>query len=119
MKVAVYGTLKQGNGNHRLLTGATLLGSDVLRNNWRMYHLGGFPGVKYVPDMGDIHVEVYEVDEATFERLDRLEGYNHAAPMHGLYDRMETMTSFGQAWIYIYNGYVHKDWLISDGNWER
>lgn len=71
--VFVYGTLKRGHGNHRLLEagGARLLGTDSIKG-WSMHDLGAFPAVAEGWDT--VHGEVFEVDAETLARLDRLEG---------------------------------------------
>ena len=70
-KIAVYGTLKMGFGNHRLIQNCRYLGEDTLKN-FDMYSLGGFPGV--IHGKGEIKVEVYELN-----RLETLEtvSYTH------------------------------------------
>lgn len=72
--VFVYGTLRAGESNHRLLHGATLLGNARTEPHFRMVSLGGFPGI--VPDGTTAIVgEVYAVDGAMLARLDRIEGH--------------------------------------------
>jgi len=75
VSVAVYGTLKSGRGNHRLLEKSYCLGDA--------YTAAAYPlvidGLPYLIDrMGvgkRVRVEVYRVDEATLARLDSLEGH--------------------------------------------
>jgi len=69
--VSVYGTLKQGWGNH------TLLSKDPITKG----HIGikkldgvGFPIIK-LGDSYRLNVEVYEVNPEELARLDSLEGY--------------------------------------------
>lgn len=96
MKVAVYGSLRKGMGNHKYHLGdAKYLGTEQTSEKFKMFSLGGFPAV--VPDCRGypVTVEVYEIDEAYhLPRLDRLEGYPH------FYNRMPMSTSHGEAWIY-------------------
>jgi len=78
MIVFVYGTLKRGWRNHRLLEGATFLGTAVTRRRYRMLCVG-FPVVlatspKPEVQLGCVTGELYEVDEAILAQLDRLEG---------------------------------------------
>lgn len=112
MKVAVYGTLREGEGNHRVMNVARgeLVGTTRL-SGYVMHSLhGGFPGVKR--GEGTVVVEVYELPDV--RALDYLEGYNEKHPENGLYDRHITNTEFGDAWIYTYNGLafgnVIEDW---------
>lgn len=90
-KVAVYGSLKKGYGNHYLLTESKLLGKDYL-SGWTMISLGSFPGIYRGPD--EIHVEIYEVTDEELASLDRLEG----TPT--FYRRAPVVTAYGEAWIY-------------------
>ena len=110
--VFVYGTLRKGCGNHRLLTEQVKLGKDTIKG-YRMYSLhGGFPGVVEGNEQDYVVGEVYEVD--TIRRLDGLEGYRPDEPKRGLYDRKQVETIYGTAWVYIYNppvnGEVITDW---------
>jgi gamma-glutamylcyclotransferase (GGCT)/AIG2-like uncharacterized protein YtfP len=79
--VAVYGTLKQGYGNHYLLRNSKFIGYGITTEKFRLFDVG-FPYCLEVKDEDDnrvvnVQVEVYEVDKDTFKRLDRLEGYPH------------------------------------------
>jgi len=74
--IAVYGTLRKGMGNHRLLQGAEHK-LDYKLHEHAMYCLGGIPGVKYTGNPEHtVNVEVYHVTPDILQRLDRLEGYN-------------------------------------------
>lgn len=86
-KVFVYGTLKSGYGNNRLLEGASLLGEGQLPDHKCYYYgsVGSFPFV--VKSKGTMVAgEVYEVDAATLRSLDSLEGYREGEPVR-FYDR--------------------------------
>lgn len=113
--VAVYGTLKRGYDNHRLLMNARFLGTDHLRSIV-LYDLGPFPGALERP-AGPVLVEVYEVDDQQMARLDALEGYNATAPEYGEYTRKRLATRYGPAWVYLYNGSVRGCRRISHGSW--
>lgn len=114
-RVAVYGTLKKHQSNHRLLAGQRRLGRCQL-DAITLYDLGPYPAAKLVPSEG-VDVEVYEVSRKCFARLDRLEDYNAAMPEAGLYDRVELETEFGPAWVYIYNRGVGGCRVIRSGGW--
>ncbi|MCK5021000.1 MAG: gamma-glutamylcyclotransferase [Candidatus Peribacteraceae bacterium] len=118
-KVFVYGTLKVGHGNHRLLEGSKQLGEYTTPPKYSMYSLGGYPGVT---DEGEtaIQGELYEVNDNTFERLDMLEGYDPARVKdgRGFYDRIEIDTPEGKAWMYtITKRYVTDKQPMSEGHW--
>ena len=101
--VAVYGSLKKGFGNHRLLAHIEANTKDVVQG-FDMYSLGGFPGIK--KGEGSIAVELYEVDDTTLSRLDSLEGYRKGAD-NTFYDRLTVTTDSGaETLIYVYMGQV-------------
>ena len=74
--VAVYGTLKQGGGNHRLLNTSEYLGEVVSEDKLRLV-CDGLPFViRGADDRGShLRMELYEVDHQTLSRLDHLEGH--------------------------------------------
>lgn len=107
--IFVYGTLKQGWGNHRCIEGQEYLGhGQTLYPNYQMYSLGGFPGV--VAGNKQITGELYAVDDEAFARCDRLEGHPT------FYKRQQIPVVIGyvddggaehmSAWMYIYQGQV-------------
>ncbi len=113
MKVFVYGTLKRGHHNHRLLEQATLLGDFTTPPNYTMYHLGGFPAVVMGGDTAIVG-EVYEVDRREFQNLDYLEGYPT------FYTRDIIETEHGDAWMYHIASEQRHTFTrtIESGNWE-
>ncbi len=120
-KVAVYGSLRKGMHNHRILSGAKFLGTTVTQEPYAMYSLGGFPKVVLGEPVCPIVVEVYEVDVEGLVRLDQLEGfYGHGRD--NFYDRTQVKTSdLGKAWIYHierHNQSMTTN-LIGDGDWVK
>jgi gamma-glutamylcyclotransferase (GGCT)/AIG2-like uncharacterized protein YtfP len=102
--VFVYGTLKEGYGNHRYHLGdgrGTFLGYGVTKKKFRMLD-GGFPVViNYETDIpeGRVQGEVYGVYADTMADLDALEGYPD------MYTRSEEQIEMQDgsvitAWIY-------------------
>jgi gamma-glutamylaminecyclotransferase len=71
-RVFVYGTLKRGFCNHRLLEGCEFLGSAATVPAYRMIETG-FPVIMPDPEGKPVSGEVYAVDDKTLERLDRQE----------------------------------------------
>lgn len=108
--VFVYGTLLRGQANHHWLTGAAFLGEASLAGV-RLFDLGPFPMA--VPGDGLVWGELYGVDDAGLERLDRLEG----APR--LYERQWRSLSDGRsAWVYLGRArQVRFVAPIEDGRW--
>jgi len=71
----VYGSLKEGLGNHGLLAKSTLEGIDAIKGDFKMVSLGGFPGVLESIDYEEalITVESYRINDQTLASLDSLE----------------------------------------------
>ncbi|MCL5426119.1 MAG: gamma-glutamylcyclotransferase [Gammaproteobacteria bacterium] len=115
-RVAVYGTLKQGQRNHHWLEGATLIGHDRLAAI-TLYDLGPYPGAKLAPSNGSV-VEIYAINAQQLKRLDQLEDYFHHAPNEGVYDRAVLATRHGEAWCYLFNANVEEQSKISSGDWQ-
>jgi len=112
--VFVYGTLRQGMGNHHLLQNSKYLGQYRERIDFEMVDLGAFPGL--VPYSGlfksPITLEAYEVDDKTMEDLDRLEGYP------SFYNRQVIRVKDIEGYIYYLNDkdrYNYK--RVSNGDW--
>ena len=82
--VAVYGTLKEGYGNHSLVKGSRLVGRGTTFEKYPMIQGFGFPYTYFEEGVGhNIVVEVYEVDINVLDRLDQLEGVDsgHYTPI--------------------------------------
>lgn len=94
--VFVYGTLKRGHGNHRVLDGSTCLGPAWTDAAFTMRDLGAFPAV-YANGETSIHGEVYAVDDSGLARLDRLEGHP------GFYQRERVAIAGIVVWVYLMN----------------
>lgn len=97
MLLAVYGTLKKGYGNHRLLEQSKFVGQGWVKDYALLDH-GWFPAA-FPFDGSKIFVEVYEIDTTTLAHTDRLEGVGS-----GFYQRKAVETKFGQAFIYVQTG---------------
>ncbi len=107
-KVFVYGTLKKGFGNHRLLVDSEKIGDRTLADH-DIYAVSGFPGV--VPGTDTVEGELYEVDSETLRRLDALEGHPH------MYTRTEVVLSDGtKAETYIWQRAVRPETQLN-GVW--
>lgn len=81
--IFVYGTLKRGGLNHHFLSGQKFVGEANTVPGFRLYDLGGYPGMVTRPDDTEgITGEVWEVDADALVQLDALEGL-----AEGLYRR--------------------------------
>jgi len=111
-KVAVYGTLREGQGNWNwALRGRSDKLGDTEVSGFLMYNTGGFPAVVHATDEDVIKIEVYEVDDEVFADLDRLEGYPT------MYTREQVDTEYGPAWLYIWNSSTARLQLLPEGDW--
>lgn len=108
--VSVYGTLKQGHPNHRLLEESELMGTTRTTPSWTMYSLGFCPCVSPHGDTA-VEIEVYKVDEQVFSRLDMLEGYP------SFYDRKRIDTEYGESWMYFIDREQSNNNVIESGVW--
>lgn len=119
-KVLVYGTLKKDFSNHGLLSMAKFLGKTEVPG--KMYSLKAFPGVR-LDEPGSVKCEVYEVDEVTLKRLDRLEGYRGPGK-DNFYDRsnvrftVEGESDSGTGYIYeIGREFLNDKEVVQSGEW--
>jgi len=106
-KVFVYGTLRKGRGNYSILERSTFVGNAVTAIKYAMY-VSGIPYVTELEHETNIVGEVYEVDEFTLNRLDRLEGHPH------FYERrkIEVFLEDGRkikAFLYFYDRVVQNE----------
>jgi gamma-glutamylcyclotransferase (GGCT)/AIG2-like uncharacterized protein YtfP len=96
--ITVYGSLLEGLGNHGIIADkeqSHKLGEHILEGGFKMISLGGFPGL--IPDdtvNNKIFVETYEVTDAVYARVERLEGYP------SFYGRTAVETPFGPSAVY-------------------
>jgi gamma-glutamylcyclotransferase (GGCT)/AIG2-like uncharacterized protein YtfP len=97
--VFVYGTLKRGHGNHRLLADNRVIGEAVSLDRYMMWGQG-IPFIAPDDDDGSpVAGELYEVDADTLAKLDRLEGHPdwYCRELRSFTIAGETCT----AWVYL------------------
>lgn len=99
--IGVYGTLKQGNGNHDyFLAEAMYLGQGLTINKYPLQIHSGLPYLFDEPNKGhQVSVEIYCVDDEMLDQLDMLEGH----PQH--YKRQQISVDMDDgstevAWVY-------------------
>ena len=101
--VFVYGSLKQGFGNHVLLDHVEKF-KDAVIKGWNMYSLCAYPAIVPAGDDREVTGEVYQVDDATLEELNWLEGYGSEKGYTGFYDRTEVTTEEGDTcFVYFFH----------------
>ena len=113
--VAVYGSLRSGQPNHRLLTQYETLSTERSVPEFTMISLGGFPGL--IAGRSAVVLELYEVDSDTMQQLDWLEGYPD------FYNRRIIDTSRGDAWVYFLadpdlHRYRNQE-VVESGDWNE
>lgn len=120
--LAVYGTLRQNNGNHGVLhynnDGTEFVGKTKI-SGFQMFSLGGFPGITPVDnEYATIDVEIYSINDKTLQSCRGLEGFYGPGDPYNMYNEEEVNTEFGMAKIYVWNG-TPRTSIIESGNWNE
>jgi gamma-glutamylcyclotransferase (GGCT)/AIG2-like uncharacterized protein YtfP len=117
---AVYGTLRLNQGNYnRLLKGNSTFVKTTQLHGFKMFSLGGFPGISKDNYDKKIVVDVFKVNcPETKKRLDYLEGYSEKNPEYSMYIREKVFIDNVPAWIYIWNG-AERSPEIKEGDWVK
>jgi gamma-glutamylcyclotransferase (GGCT)/AIG2-like uncharacterized protein YtfP len=124
--LAVYGTLRRGDRNHRLIEGATFLGAGTVEGTLR--HVPAAPVREYgFPVLLDgrgerVTVELYRVDSPdVLDALDALENYDPSDEAGSEFLRRVVRVFDGpvdEAQIYRYNGPTDVlGQVIGGGDW--
>jgi gamma-glutamylaminecyclotransferase len=116
-RVFVYGTLLRGEPNHPVLGGCLLVAQARTRSEFTFHSLGGFPGMIRGSDIDHQVVigEIYEVDRAALDRLDRLEGHP------SFYERTEIVLECGsvvQTYLLARDRFGNEPRILS-GSWRE
>jgi len=98
--IAVYGTLRKGFGNHRIIENAEFCGEFDSEPIYTLHDLGGYPGLKQNGNTS-VKFEVYAVNDNEASRVDSLEGYTEGIEPY-FYDKVMIDTPWGKAGLYIY-----------------
>lgn len=124
--IFVYGTLRRGEradlSKQFYAYGVDFIAKDKI--NGKLYHLGGFPGVKdvssdFIQSAPCVIGEVFRIRDLSIAALlDAYESYNPDSPTTGLYNRSKVETEEGRTvWVYTYNHPVIEDQRIEGGDW--
>lgn len=112
--VFVYGTLKKGYGNNRLLQNAKFIDGGVTLTPYDLRDLGAYP-VVVDRKRARIAGEVYDVTREELQRLDGLEGYPN------MYGRKKVLVKLEQTGIkvqcFMYVG--SEEWIKRMGGPDR
>jgi gamma-glutamylcyclotransferase (GGCT)/AIG2-like uncharacterized protein YtfP len=104
MLLFVYGTLKRGQRNHRLLADQRFVRATATAPGFRLYDLGPYPGLVADADGGPVQGELFSVSECCMAELDDFEG------VPDLFDRVRVELADGStAWAYQYMRAVPHD----------
>ncbi|HEY1020776.1 MAG TPA: gamma-glutamylcyclotransferase [Flavisolibacter sp.] len=126
---AVYGTLRHGWGNNRILCmpggkpngGVEYMGIMKTEPRFNMYSLGGFPGVAEGGNTA-IVIEVFKVsDESIIDSVNNLEGYSGMrGHRSNWYDTVEVQTPWGTANMFTMNKLNEGGRaIVASGDWNE
>lgn len=115
--VAVYGSLRKGLGNHRLLKDSEYLGDFKSEPVFNLHSLGGFPGLKEGGETSVV-MEVYSVTDEVAKNVDSLEGYTPGQKAT-FYDKIPIETPWGTAGVYTYVRALDSDSIVESGDWKE
>ena len=117
----VYGTLKRGKGNNRVMGDSEFIKEDMLKG-FQMHSLGGFPAIvpyDFNPDNEHpkiVHGELFEVSDFDMERVNALEGYREKDMDHPFYDRTSVVLESGAVALVYYMHQCHQP-VVENGVW--
>jgi|APSaa5957512622_1039677.scaffolds.fasta_scaffold154605_1 gamma-glutamylaminecyclotransferase len=110
MNIGVYGTLREGCGNHVLLNSVELVAEGRL-DGWAMLTNGSFPTIVKAEGKS-VLVEVYDCDDQRVGRLNLLEGY----PTFYRREKVE-LRDGTQCEVYVCNNPDNFRGVIESGDW--
>lgn len=126
LRLFVYGTLRSGGVNHRLIAGrARLLGRGVVPG--RLVRIGWYPGLVGASEPSDRVVgEVYELGTGLgvgplWDELDAYEGCSRNCPLPHEFERVTAEAEMADGrtlgvWVYRYLGLLRADRIIPGGD---
>ena len=116
-RIFVYGTLMEGERNHRLIESQECEGEGFI-HGFNLYNLGYYPGIR--PSRHPEHIvhgEVYLVDDRTLEQVNRLEGEGSLYILQYVDVTMDDKVV--TAGVYVYNHKCQKSSRIYTGYWKQ
>lgn len=113
--LVVYGSLRNGFGNNRLLRNSEHLSTETISIPYRMISLGGFPGLIPSEENHDIVVEAWSVDKDTYRNVEYLEGWP------SFYQKAVVKTSAGEGEVYVLESKRYQSGYpsVESGDWSE
>lgn len=118
MLIAVYGSLRKGLSNHKVIENTKYIGQYETKPIYNMYSLNAFPGITEGGNTS-IVMEVYRVNKEELQRVDNLEGYDSSSNDNDFYKRVVIKTPYGAAFTYLFEGDVEGLSKVKDGDWTK
>ena len=110
--IGVYGTLKRGHPNHRLLENAIKVRDGFYELPMEMVSLGPFPALVPSQRVNDIYMEIYGVNKDEYKDVERLEGYPN------MYDRFSFLVDDFEVEAYYMEDTMEHNERVRGGNWK-
>lgn len=113
--VCTYGSLRQNHGNWRHILNCDPIKTEEVEIPFRMISLGSFPGLIPSDDLNKITIELYEVNQATYNRIEQLEGWP------SFYQKALITTSLGENEIYVLESPRYQSGYdaVESGDWNE
>jgi len=122
--VFVYGTLLQGEANHRRLKDARRAADRAVARGALYDTRRGYPALlAHAECVGTVLGEIYEIDESTLRSLDELEDFYGPGDPRNEYERIridaqsEAGGAWTEVWTYVYKKAPANGDAIPSGDW--
>lgn len=119
IRIAVYGSLRKGLSNHGIISDEKLVGTFDSKPVYTMYSVHEYYPALMTDGLTSVKMEVYEITEEAFDKVNRLEGYISEGNRSNLYNRESIDTPYGKAFVYIYNQSIAGLHAVSSGDWKK
>lgn len=81
-RIAVYGSLRKGMGNHRLIQDAVFVNTHRIQLPFKMISYGAFPALIPSNTKHPVVIETYDLNPTEYANVELLEGYPHFYDKH-------------------------------------
>lgn len=98
----IYGTLKRGHCRHQAMAGQQFIADVATEPHYRLVSCGNYPGLVHAVNGKGLSIrgELWNVNEACLDRLDRIEGVDEqlyertAVKLSGQYASLDVQTYY-------------------------